>query len=74
MQLDLQLCGSHAKAAGALAKTARDSFLLADGINAISIISDTTNLKISFAINPPMKIVKRGFGLNVQTFPSRSRW
>jgi hypothetical protein len=57
MQLDLQLCGSHAKAAGALAKTARDSFLLTDGINAITIMSDTTTLKISFAINPPMKIV-----------------
>jgi hypothetical protein len=71
--LDLQLCGSHAKAAGALAKTEKGSFLLADGFNAITIISDKTTLKISFAINPPMKIVKRGFGLNVQTFPSRSR-
>jgi hypothetical protein len=73
MQLDLQLCGSHVKAAGALAKAARDSLLLADGFNAITIISDRTALKIIFAINPPMKIVKRGFGLNVQTSPSRSR-
>jgi hypothetical protein len=51
--LDLQLCCSQATAAGALAKTARDSLLLADGINAITIISDTTNLKISFAMKPP---------------------
>jgi hypothetical protein len=56
MQLDLQLCGSQATAA-ALAKTAPDSFLLADETTAIIIISDTTTLKISFVINPPMKIV-----------------
>jgi hypothetical protein len=43
--LDLQLCGSHAKAAAALAKTARDSFLLAEGINTNTIISNTTNLE-----------------------------
>jgi len=57
MQLDLQLCGSQATAAGALAKTAPDSFLLANETTAIIIISDTTTLKISFVINPPMKIV-----------------
>jgi hypothetical protein len=49
-----------------LAKTVRDSFLLTDGINAITITSDTTNLKISFAINPPMKVAKSERARSVQ--------